>query len=482
MSPIVPTIPVLALSLCLAGTVPDVPSPASPAGRTAVAAPSDASEGAVDAAALPAPQLTFHPKPLLAAGEVAGLNFGVWAFLHYSGDAFYSYISWETIIENIRDGWEWDRSRYFVNFYHHPYHGYLYYSAGRANGLGFWGSSAAALGGSLMWEVMMEKYRPSINDLVTTTAGGIVYGEVGYRFSALVRKRDARGLGRVWREFVGFVLDPVGGVNRLLNGHDDKEPWLPGSPDLGRILNGSLAVSGPVIARGGELMGPKIAPMLAFSFDYGDPAGTGWTGRPFDVFSVRGRLRWGPDAPHLSLAVHGALFGRALEGRGGTAHFLGLYQHYEYYGIDTMRVGGTSFTGGWAAKFSPSPEVRLTAAARLGWLGLGASDDFFSGPERRSYNLATGVTAAADLAVSAKGYEFASLSWRHYDLFDLNVPGSRPGRERWDILTGQVSVPVWKRIGIGAAAEYCGRSYDLSDQEPGSRNVFEARLFASWQF
>lgn len=478
MSVVVPTFPVLALSLCLAGAAPDAPLSA----QAVAAAEAPAATAAATIAAAAAPQLAFHPKPLLAAGEVAGLNLGVWAFLHYSGDVSYSYISWETIRDNIRDGWEWDRSLYFVNFYHHPYHGYLYYSAGRANGLGFWGSSAAALGGSLMWEVMMEKYRPSLNDLITTTAGGIVYGEVGYRFSALVRKRDARGLGRVWREVVGFVLDPVGGVNRLLNGREDKEPWLPGSPDLGRILNGSLAVSGPVVIRGGELTGPNVTPLLAFSLDYGDPAGTGWSGRPFDVFSVRGRLRCGPDAPHLSLAVHGALFGRPWEGRGGSSHFFGLYQHYEYYGIDTMRVGGTSFTGGWAAKFSPSPAVGLTAAARLGWLGLGASDDFFAEAERRSYNLSTGVTAAADLSVSAKGYEFASLSWRHYRLFNLNVPGSRPGREQWNILTGQVSLPVWKRIGIGVTAEYCGRDYDLRDQEPGSRNVFEARLFAAWQF
>jgi hypothetical protein len=470
MSAFAVTIPVLTLSLCLAGTAPDAPLPGA-AGPGPDAPP-----------ALSSPQLTFHPKPLLAAGEVAGLNLGVWAFLHYAGDAFYSYISWETIRDNIRDGWEWDRSRYFVNFYHHPYHGYLYYNAGRANGLGFWGSSAAALGGSLMWEVMMEKYRPSINDLVTTTAGGIVYGEAGYRFSALVRKRDARGLGRVWREVVGFVLDPVGGVNRLLNGREDAEPWLPGAPDLGRVLNGSLSVSGPLVARGGESMGPRTPPLVAFSLDYGDPAGTGWSGRPFDVFSVRGRLRCGPDAPHLSLAIHGALVGRPREGRGGSSHFVGLYQHYEYYGIDTMRVGGTSFTGGWAGRFSPSPEVGLTAAARLGWLGLGASDDFPVLTERRAYNLSTGVTGAADLAVSAKGYEYASLSWRHYDLFNLNVPGSRPGRERWDILIGQVSLPVWKRIGIGVTGEYCGRSYDLEGQEPGSRKVFEARVFATWQF
>lgn len=477
-------VPSLALSIALNLGPParsPSPAPAAPAVPVSVSAP-----GAAGPEASPAPPpaaLRFHPKPLLAAGEVAGLNFGVWAFLHYVGNASYSYISWETVRDNLRDGWEWDRSMYFVNFYHHPYHGYLYYSAGRANGLGFWGSSLCAIGGSLMWEVMMEKYRPSINDLITTSTGGIAIGEVGYRLSALVRKKSARGLGRVWREAVGTVLDPVGGVNRLLNGREDAEPWQPGSPDLGRILDGELVLTGPVITRSASLTGTRTAPVLGFTLRYGDPAGAGWTGRPYDVFTVAGRLRWGPDKPHLSLAIQGALVGKRWEGPRGAAHFAGLYQQYEYYGIDTMRVCGSSFTAGWTSSFRPGPDARLTASARAGWLGLGGSDDFANVPgERRNYNLATGVTAAAELSLEAKSYEYLSAGWRHYTLFNLRVVGSRPGREHWDILHAQVSVPVFRRTGIGFSAEYCGRDYVFEVDEPGSRHLLETRVFATWQF
>lgn len=480
--------PTLALSIALNLGAParsPAPAPAAPAVPVSVSPPAPIAASSTPAAS-PAPppaSLQFHPKPLLAAGEVAGLNFGVWTFLHYVGNAYYSYISWETIRDNLRDGWEWDRSMYFVNFYHHPYHGYLYYSAGRANGLGFWGSSLCAIGGSLMWEVMMEKYRPSINDLITTSMGGIAIGEIGYRFSALVRKKGARGFGRVWREAVGTVLDPVGGVNRLLNGHKDAEPWLPGSPDLGRILDGELVLTGPVIARSAGLTGTRAAPVLGFTLRYGDPAGAGWTGRPYDVFTVAGRLRWGPDKPHLSLAIQGALVGKRWEGPHGASHFAGLYQHYEYYGIDTMRVCGSSFTAGWTSTFRPGPGARATASARLGWLGLGGSDDFANVPgERRNYNLATGVTAAAELCLEANGYEYLSAGWRHYTLFNLRVVGSRPGKEHWDILQAQVSVPVFRRTGLGFSAEYCGRNYVFEVDEPGSRHLLEARVFATWQF
>lgn len=432
----------------------------------------------------PPPQLRLvRKRPLLAVAEVAGINLGVWAFLHYVGNLYYSYLSWETIRDNIRDGFEWDDSRYFVNFYHHPYHGYLYYSAGRANGFNYWGSALTAFGGSLMWEMVMEKYRPSINDLVTTTAGGCVYGEIGYRLSALIWKKGARGFGRIWREAVGTILNPIGGVNRLFNGRKDSDPGFPGSPDAGHILNGELVLTGPVVTRSAELTGTRAAPLVGFTINYGDPAGTGWSGHPFDVFSVKGRLRWGPDQPHLSLFIHGALLGKKLASRDGTSHFIGLYQHYEYYGFDTLRVCGTSFTGGWTSRFGLSPNVGLTASARLGWLGLGSSDDFHANPaDRQRYNFATGLTAAAEVAIAAKGYEYFSVIWRHYGLYTLAVSVSRSGRESWDILQGQASVPIWEKLGVGAVVEYCERHFNFRDCPRGSRQLVEVRAFVTWQF
>jgi len=308
------------------------PSPA----RILVATPLPSSLSRI-ALTPPAPSTQApRPKPWLAAAEVVGINLGVWAFLHYVPDAFYAYISWETMRDNFRDGFEWDHSQYFVNFYHHPYHGYLYYTAGRATGLDFWGSSLCSFGGSLMWETVMEKYRPSINDLITTTYGGIVYGEIGYRFSALVRKDGAHGLERIWREAVGAVLDPVGAVNRLLNGRDDSVPGAPGRADDETSLHGELLLAGPVLLRSASLEGTKVVPLIAFTLNYGDPTGKGWGGKPFDVFTVQGRLRWGLDRPHLSLSIGGALAAKKLPSAGDSSHFLGVYQYYEYYGIDTL--------------------------------------------------------------------------------------------------------------------------------------------------
>lgn len=427
----------------------------------------------------PAPR----PRPLLAAAEVTAINLGVWAFLQYPGDQFYTYVSWDTICDNIRYGLRWDNSRYAINFLHHPYHGALYFSAGRASGLGFWGSTLAALGGSLQWEFVWENVGPSINDLITTTFGGGAYGEICYRLSALVRKKAPRWLERAWREGVGAILDPVGAANRLLNGRKDDDPSLPGGPDYGRVLDGQFFLAGPAVLRSSELAGTSTVPVLGFVLRYGGAAGTGWAGWPFDVFSVDARLRPGPDGLHLSLDAGGALFGKTLAARNGGTGFIGVYQHHDFYGIDTLRLSATSFTGGWTSCFAAGPDLRLTASARLGWLALGASDDFAAAPDdRKNYNLSMGLAAAAELTFAAKGYEYASASWRHYRLFNLDVLSSRAGREAWNIVQGRVSVPVWQGLGLGFEAEYCGRAFDFRDHPSGSRRLFEGRVFTTWQF
>ena len=88
-------------------------APRLPSFSLAAFLPGDSAPPPAQKAADPPPQpRPIRKRPLLAAAEVAGINLGVWAVLHYVGDAYYAYISWETIRDNFRDGFEWDRSRW----------------------------------------------------------------------------------------------------------------------------------------------------------------------------------------------------------------------------------------------------------------------------------------------------------------------------------------------------------------------------------
>ena len=121
-----------------------------------------------------------------AAGEMFDLNVGLWAFDRYVLDGHYARISWNTIKANFKNGFDWDNDHLSTNMFAHPYHGSLYFNAGRANGFNFWQSELFALGGSAMWEMFMESEYPSKNDIIATPIGGAALGEVFYRTSDLV--------------------------------------------------------------------------------------------------------------------------------------------------------------------------------------------------------------------------------------------------------------------------------------------------------
>src|SRR6266850_6149356 len=70
---------------------------------------------------------------------------------------------------HLRLGWEWDEDAFTTNMFAHPYHGSLYFNAGRSNGLDYFRSVPLAFFGSWTWEYFGEKYRPSLNDWFMTS-------------------------------------------------------------------------------------------------------------------------------------------------------------------------------------------------------------------------------------------------------------------------------------------------------------------------
>lgn len=81
----------------------------------------------------------------------------------------------------------------------------------------------------------METQPASINDIMSTTFGGMALGETTYRLSSLVLNGQARGWERASHELVAAFLNPVRAVNRLMTGeawrigprYVDKEATIP---------------------------------------------------------------------------------------------------------------------------------------------------------------------------------------------------------------------------------------------------------------
>ena len=146
-----------------------------------------------------------------AIAETVGLNITVWAFGQYVMDqesGAHSYINLDTMRDNLTLWFEWDPNHFSTNFFAHPYHGGLYFNAGRTNGLDFWASSFTAFGGSFMWEVFMENHRPSINDLALNLQK---YGTLIFRYGhyTIYSREGAAGTDRL-NLFQARVRVPIG--------------------------------------------------------------------------------------------------------------------------------------------------------------------------------------------------------------------------------------------------------------------------------
>ncbi|MGL5636859.1 MAG: DUF3943 domain-containing protein, partial [Bacteroidales bacterium] len=171
-----------------------------------------------------------RPKAGFAALELIALDGIFWGVSKYVAGKPFADISLATIKKNLDTGFVWDNDEFPTNLVAHPYQGGLYFSAGRAWGLNYLQSIPYAFAGSFIWEMFLENEPASINDLITTTIGGMAYGEVMHRSSERFIRYNQRGVKRVGLELIAAVIDPAKAVKRLTTGelwayNRDYEPF-----------------------------------------------------------------------------------------------------------------------------------------------------------------------------------------------------------------------------------------------------------------
>jgi hypothetical protein len=333
-----------------------------------------------------------------AVGEVVLLEVGPWAFDRYVAKYDFAFISTETIKNNFKTGFKYDRDNFKINQSAHPYHGGLFFDAARSNGYGYWESGLFTLAGSLVWECCMENDPPSINDLINTTLGGMTRGEVAHRMSAMILDNTSTGVSRIFREIGAAILNPVGAFNRLLRGETLREA---GNPD--DRFPSIVVLSGDFGYRhiGGGAAHPDQG-IVSLSLLYGDPF-EGDLGRPFDSFWLG-----------IDLNSPGGVLISRLEERGllkaweltdpsdRVRHIFGFAQEYEYLNNESQVFGAQILSAGMLSKYSLRKDLfALTDASLFVFPLAGIQTIDFESPETgRNYDFAPGGGAR----VAARAY------------------------------------------------------------------------------
>ena len=420
-----------------------------------------------------------HKSFWRASAEVVGMNIGLWAFDRYIQKGEFAYISWNTIKENFRHGFEWDNDHLSTNMFAHPYNGSLYYNAGRSNGYNYWQSSLFAIGGSAMWEMFMEKEYPSTNDIIATPIGGAAIGEVLYRTSDLIIDDRSTGAERFGRELAGFIISPVRGFTRLVTGRAWKYRDTPGRRFGIPPVRLSLSLGPRILFFRGEKNFTKAGLSGRIGIEYGNRFEE-TTNHPYDYFTVLIDLDVIKTQPFLNrFEIQGRLLSRLMVDTENTNISVGLYQHFDYFDSDTISSYnnkwalnaclvpykfGTpaSIGGGFLAKHNHNALWQLDAYAHANVIVLGGILSDFYRNYHRNYNwgmgfslkggfrascpawrLAAGADARFYRLYSLKGYK---LNGEEYpDILEPNVQGDRSNATFFN-LSGSINYRIWPYV------------------------------------
>ncbi len=374
----------------------------------------------------PVEKLFLTQRTLVPAAEVAIFHIGLSAFNRFVLQGDYAYTSFDTIYRNFEMGPRFDNDDVFVNFLGHPYHSSIIFNFPRSMGIGFWGSFLTVVFEAFVWEWLGEAQAPSVNDMVESSIGGSMWGEVFHRLATRMFAPD--GPFRVLRGVAAFALDPSGAMNIGMFGTAPENVEIETMPMRGRLYAGGLNL-------GDSGFEPKA--MLGADVVAGlGPTGHGNCVLPFDVFRLRADVGFvGTQA--IDATIIGLLGGCGF-GDKGPAGDWGFFGGTEFQTNAGFRWGGTHLGPGAMLQWE-GPNARLALLGTAGVVAMGASGTF----EQTDYRNTTSLSNVRSRYTM--GFGFMGRAGAELTLFKL--------------LTLEAHVVTW-----GLAAETPVQGWEEVDQ------------------
>jgi hypothetical protein len=414
----------------------------------------------------------------LAASEAAGVNILIWSynrFLRESGQNPGFRIGFNSWEENILNGFEWDDNSFSTNQFAHPYHGNLYFNAARSNGFDYWESMPFAFGGSLMWEYLMETHHPSVNDWVATAIGGIALGESLHRLSTMIWNDEATGSSRFWSELGGFLVNPMGGLNRLISGQASKVSANPADRYPSKLqVNYEIGLR--TIGEDQLWESDTTRVYMVADFDYGDPF-SGDTAKPFDSFDFFLQLNFDDKSLIGRAHAKGLLFAAELAESEKSQHLVGSYQHYDYINNNAFEFGGQSISASYLSHI----QIGDRAALRTGFHGcgliLGGTKSDYENFTGRSYDYGPGLGFKFHSTLYRRGRRFFTLGHTNYWVHVLN--GDRA--DHYIAFTyARLDLQLQRFFGLGFEYQLYNAERQYADFPDVSQRSPEFHMYVNW--
>lgn len=408
----------------------------------------------------------------IGVGEVAILEFIPWAlakwFRTWEDPADnWANVSSKTWWSNLQNGFEYDGDNFLTNNFSHPYHGAMFFNAGRTNGYDFWESSAFSLAGSAVWEFFGETFRPSFNDWIYTGVGGANLGEIFYRLSSMVTDNRATGSERVWSEIWGTLLNPVRGFNRAITGemgqNFDNPAWSRPEDFLITFDGGTRSMD----KDGDEkYTSREVEGLFTLNIAYGNRFKVK---KPFDFFGFEFGIA--SNKPHFTtMNSTGFLFGWELEER---KHRLDVSLDFNFNDLIKAEIsetdtvykgflfGATQVFPHLSSKFPIGEKTNLVTRFGINGIMIGSTpNDFYVDVEGRTNDFGPGVGTRLYTAIQNGIWNYVSLMYYGAWIWTQSQPDNSKHHIHFLVLEAQYPLTKYFSIGFSTGVYWRNSYYD----------------------
>jgi hypothetical protein len=428
------------------------------------------------------PRVEPPPEWLVPAGEVLAFNVGLWAYNRYYKRYGFAHINLNTMVDNLGGGWVWDEDQFSINQFGHPYQGSFYFSSARYHGHDFYTSTAYTALGSLHWEYFMEAEKPSYNDLLTTTLGGAMLGEISFRLSNALLDPRSTGVERVARELGATAVNPINGLNRLISGETFKGYSRRTHPRLRREDLIMRASSGGVVpffstARGDERTDRIRLPRANSEFlvMYGDEFNAP---NPYDYFILNLGINV-LKQPVSTVSARAQIMAFEIYGTERQRGQLLIGQNFDYLDNGVYKLGVSGIGVGYAHVRAWGTNWFHTLHTQAGAIPLGGVSTEYFRVSMRDYNLGGGAFSHTRVLWGQhRVWHTAFVSDRYW----LRTRSGAKGDELIGHFRYEVGRNIWSNLG----AVFSMGTYDrvARTRDHGRRAEFtqEGRLLFSYTF
>ncbi|HID39058.1 MAG TPA: DUF3943 domain-containing protein [Calditrichaeota bacterium] len=440
-----------------------------------------------DTSLTPDPALVekYNPdkSPWTPFAEAISINIALNLFNNYVTGATYARISFESIRNNFKGGWDWDADNLITNMWGHPFQGAIYYNFARSSGYGYWTSLGVTAFGSWQWEFFMEIEPPAINDFIMTTFGGAMYGEMFYRFSNLILNESLSGGKRFWRELGAGIYNPGRLINRLIYGRSGRiveEQLYEIEPNVGELTFGVNNVADNLDFKNGDRNF-----MVTLNYLYGR-AFLKRSYKPMDYFRFKFVLNFGGNQPGLGqFRIHGIVLGKQKTVGNGHKLLRGLFQYIDFLHNNVYEIAGYSAALGIAWRSPYDKKHTFIANMNIGIMPMSAANSDYAPnyvvetlDSARTYNMGAGGSARFSFSWI---FPIGSLSF-DYSFWWVHTLQGAPGDEYIGILEPKLKFRITRHWVIGLQYLLYHRRGIYADYNNIDLRNNEQRLFLGYRF